>query len=189
MSNTDVGVWTKQGEWMAHTQKPQLPEGFPGVFIGKIWGESCRVCDLLLISLWWGNRMIFLESHLVPTSQEAELLRSAWSHHTPPGGSLIVYRTTHGPCIRLVSIPLRESLVILWLYCCINCLSLLLGTQERPRRLTPFPLQTRNKGHRGAFEPRRVLVSFIYSWKFVPFYQSLPNSSSSRQPLFYSLFL
>ena len=66
MSNTDVGVWTKQGEWMARTQKPQLPEGFPGVFIGKIWGESCRVFDFLLAGWWSGNRVDLQESCAKP---------------------------------------------------------------------------------------------------------------------------
>ena len=32
----------KQGEWVAHAEKPQLPDGFWGkVFIGKIWGAGC----------------------------------------------------------------------------------------------------------------------------------------------------
>ena len=37
-----------------------------------------------------------------------------------------------------------------------NCLSLLFGTQGRPRRLKLL-LQTRNGGHGGAFVPRRAL--------------------------------
>ena len=45
---------TKQGEGVAHARKnPQLPDGFQGeVFIGKIWGEGCRMCDFLLTA-WW----------------------------------------------------------------------------------------------------------------------------------------
>ena len=44
-------VQDKQGERMACAKKtPELPEGFQGeVFIGKIWGESCSVCDFLWI--------------------------------------------------------------------------------------------------------------------------------------------
>ena len=32
------------------------------VLIRKIWGESCVVYDFLLISGWWGNRIVFQES-------------------------------------------------------------------------------------------------------------------------------
>jgi len=31
------------------------------VFIGKIWGEVCRVCDLSLIGWWGGNGALFQE--------------------------------------------------------------------------------------------------------------------------------
>ena len=51
---------------MAHTQKPQLPEGFQGVFIGKIWGENCRVFDFLLTGWWSGNRVDLQESCAKP---------------------------------------------------------------------------------------------------------------------------
>ena len=44
-------------------RRPELPSGFQGrVFIGKIWGEGCRVCDLPLIGWWGGNRVMFQES-------------------------------------------------------------------------------------------------------------------------------
>ena len=34
-------------------ENPELLDGLGGeVFIGKIWGEGCRVCDFLLIG-WW----------------------------------------------------------------------------------------------------------------------------------------
>ena len=34
--------------------------------IGKIWDESCRVCDFLLIGWWWGKRAVFQESCAQP---------------------------------------------------------------------------------------------------------------------------
>ena len=43
-----------------------------GCFIGKIWGESCRVCDFLLIIWWWDKRLPGISC-------------SAWSFHPPPG--------------------------------------------------------------------------------------------------------
>ena len=33
-----------------------LPGVLGNSFIGKIWGEGCRVRDFLLIGLWWGNK-------------------------------------------------------------------------------------------------------------------------------------
>ena len=43
----------------------ELPDGFlETVFIGKVWGEVCRVCDLPLIGWWWSNAMVFQESQL-----------------------------------------------------------------------------------------------------------------------------
>ena len=71
---------------MAHTQKPQLPEGFPGVFIGKIWGESCRVFDFLLAGWWSGNRVDLQESCAKP---EVTILHMGWGQRSlvgPCGG-------------------------------------------------------------------------------------------------------
>ena len=40
-------------------KRPKLPDGFQGrVFIGKIWGEVCRVYDLPLIGWWCSNRWL-----------------------------------------------------------------------------------------------------------------------------------
>ena len=35
-------------------------------FIGKIWGEGCRVCDFFLIGWWWDDRTVFQVSCAQP---------------------------------------------------------------------------------------------------------------------------
>ena len=57
-TNWKVGLWSrerfiagpsKKNGWLV-LKNPELPEGCQGeVFIGKIWGEGCRVCDFLLM--------------------------------------------------------------------------------------------------------------------------------------------
>ena len=43
--------------------EPKLPDRLQGrVFISRMWGESCRVCDFLLIGWWGGARVVFRES-------------------------------------------------------------------------------------------------------------------------------
>ena len=42
---------SKENGWLV-LKSPEHPNSFQGVFIGKIWGEGCRVCDFLLIG-WW----------------------------------------------------------------------------------------------------------------------------------------
>ena len=38
---------SKESRWLM-LRKPELPDGFQRtVFIGRIWGEGCRVCDFL----------------------------------------------------------------------------------------------------------------------------------------------
>ena len=35
-------------------KNPKPPDGFGGkVFIGRVWGESCKVYDFLLFSFWY----------------------------------------------------------------------------------------------------------------------------------------
>ena len=44
-------------------KRTELTSSFQGRnFKGNIWGESCRVHDFLLISWWWGNRVVLQES-------------------------------------------------------------------------------------------------------------------------------
>ena len=44
-----AGSSKENGQWCVLTN-PELPDGFGGkVFIGKIWGEGCRVRGLPLI--------------------------------------------------------------------------------------------------------------------------------------------
>ena len=60
-TNRNVGVWSrekfivgpsKENGWLM-LKNPKLSDGSQGeVFIGKISGEGCRVCDFLLIG-WW----------------------------------------------------------------------------------------------------------------------------------------
>ena len=53
----------KKKQKTQNTKKTKLPVGFQGrVFRGKIWGEGCWVCDLLLTGWWWGDRVVFQES-------------------------------------------------------------------------------------------------------------------------------
>ena len=48
-------------------KNPELSDDLIGeVFIGEIWGESCRLCDFLLIGWWRGNRVGFQESCAQP---------------------------------------------------------------------------------------------------------------------------
>ena len=47
------GQARKMGELCSKTWTPQWFSG--EVFIGKSWGEGCRVCDFLLIGWWWGK--------------------------------------------------------------------------------------------------------------------------------------
>ena len=43
---------SKENGWLM-LQNPELQDGFEGeVFIVKIWGEGCRVCDFVLICGW-----------------------------------------------------------------------------------------------------------------------------------------
>ena len=57
---------SKENRWFV-LKRPELPDGFQGeVFIGKIWGAGCRVCDFLPIGWWWGNRAVLQESHAQP---------------------------------------------------------------------------------------------------------------------------
>ena len=43
---------SKENRWLV-LKNSELPNSFGGrVFIGKIWGVDCRVCDFLLIG-WW----------------------------------------------------------------------------------------------------------------------------------------
>ena len=49
-------------------KRTELPCSFQGrIFKGNFWGESCRMHDFLLISWWWGNRVVSQESSS-PTS-------------------------------------------------------------------------------------------------------------------------
>lgn len=48
-SGTECHCMAKQGEWVARAKIPEFLDGFWGDFIDKIWGESCRVGDFLLI--------------------------------------------------------------------------------------------------------------------------------------------
>ena len=49
----------KQEERVAPAQKPVTLQWFgEKVFIGKIGGEGCSVCDFLLIVWWCGNRAV-----------------------------------------------------------------------------------------------------------------------------------
>ena len=42
---------SKENGWLV-LKTPKLSDGFGGeVFIGKMWGEGCRVCDFLLIGV------------------------------------------------------------------------------------------------------------------------------------------
>ena len=44
----------KQGKWVAHAQKTRTPQWFGGeVFISKLWAETSRTYDFLLIDWWW----------------------------------------------------------------------------------------------------------------------------------------
>ena len=60
----------KQGEQVAHAQKPELPDGLLGEhFIGKIWGEGCRVCNCLFkricfILLIWVCQVLVVTSSI-----------------------------------------------------------------------------------------------------------------------------
>ena len=65
---------TQQGEQGgSRSERTELPDDFRGRdFIGKFWGEGCRVCDLPLIGWWGGNRVVFQES------QSAFWFQLAW---------------------------------------------------------------------------------------------------------------
>ena len=76
-TNRNVWVWSRERfiagpckeTRLAHALKtPNSPMVFREgeVFTGKIWDESCRVCDFLLIGWWWGNRAAFQESCAQP---------------------------------------------------------------------------------------------------------------------------
>ena len=76
----------KQGEWVAHAQNPWTPFRCWGkIFIGKIWGKGCRLCDFLLIGCWWRGGA-------------PRILCSAWSYHAPPGWGLSSCRRAQRYC-------------------------------------------------------------------------------------------
>ena len=57
----------------AQVQKTQTLNSLRGdVFAGRMWGERCKVCDLLLLDQWRGNRVV-------------PLGLSARGYHPPPG--------------------------------------------------------------------------------------------------------
>ena len=73
-TNWNVRVWSRE-RFIAGPRKEkgqlvlkklELSNDFQGeLFIGKVWGEGCRVCNFLLIG-WWGNRALFQESCAQP---------------------------------------------------------------------------------------------------------------------------
>ena len=71
----NVGVWStkrfiawpsKENSWLV-LKKTWTPWWFAGrSFIGKIWGEGCRVYGFLLIDWWWDNMSVLQESRAQP---------------------------------------------------------------------------------------------------------------------------
>ena len=133
-----VYCWAKQGEQSAHVQKSLTPWWFWGrVFIGKIWGEWCRMCDFVW---WWGNRAIFQEFCAQPEVTVLHL-----------GGGLSSCRRTQRYC-HVYSFKRNQDFVPSLHYCFLtapplflhslpslisNCLDRPFGTQRRSRRLKP----------------------------------------------------
>ena len=71
----NTGVWSREGFIAGPSQKnrwlmfktPKVPDGFQGeVFIGKSWGEGCKVCDFLLMVGGEVTGLCFLESGGLP---------------------------------------------------------------------------------------------------------------------------
>ena len=98
-------VQAKQGEQIAGTQKTSNHWRVAGKTVYRlVWGESFRMCDLLLIGWWWTNRVVVggiqVLSFLVPTSLQSTCLRSTWSmlsfilHPSWGLGSLSPFRRT-----------------------------------------------------------------------------------------------
>ena len=74
-TDLNIRVWCRErfiagpskGNGWLMLKKHQLLDGFQGeVFIGKIWGEGCKVCDFPLTGWWWGNWTVLQESGFQP---------------------------------------------------------------------------------------------------------------------------
>ena len=56
----------KEKVWLM-LKNTKLPSGLGGKgFTGKLWGESCSMCDFLLIGWWWGSRVVLQECWIQP---------------------------------------------------------------------------------------------------------------------------
>ena len=56
----------KEKVWLM-LKNTKLPSGLGGKgFTGKLWGESCSMCDFLLIGWWWGSRVVLQECWVQP---------------------------------------------------------------------------------------------------------------------------
>ena len=133
------------------SKKIELSVGFQGeVFIGKIWGKGCRVCDFLWIGWWWGNRAVLQESWAqaeVTTPHLGGGLSSC--RRTQRYCSVYPLRGSQDPAPRrhyclLTAPPLSLHPVPSLIN---NCLNLPFWTQGRSRSLDEaYFLQTRNRG-------------------------------------------
>ena len=69
---------SKENGWLMF-KSSELPEFFPDyfffgkkIFIGKIWGEGCRVCGFLLVGWWWMLQGMLEESFPQPEVASSE---------------------------------------------------------------------------------------------------------------------
>ena len=146
---------SKESRWLM-LRKPELPDGFQrSVFMGKIWGEGCRVCDflpdwLVVLTGQCSRNPVFSLKLLSSTWVPAEELTDTIMY-IPWGGTSILFYN----CCTIVS----------WLLLLCFCISLLLWLETvwicslglmEVSEAEAFFLQTRNGRHGKGFVPRRA---------------------------------
>lgn len=146
----------KWKEWLM-LKRPELPNSFQGtVFIGEIWGEVCRVCDLPLVCWWWGNQVVFQVSQL--SASGSNWFCSPWLGALVSVEELRDYVSDCSVYLLAGSQDQDSSLH----YCfslhfftslISDCVNLPFGTPERSKRQKPFSIKTRNGGHGRTFVP------------------------------------
>ena len=166
----DFGAGPSKENGQLALKNPELSDVFQGgVFKGKIWGEGCRVCDLLLIGWWWGWFSRNLELSLkLPSSPPpswvgamvpAEELRDTiiyipWGRTRTLPQACIIVSWLLFPCLCIPSLP--------WLATVWICP---LGLREGLGGWSLYP-ENKKLGTRKGFwaqEPHRVLLGFNIS--------------------------